>query len=214
MGEKYPFTLTPLPYSYNALEPNIGSETVRIHHDKHFKKYVDNLNEILSQYPQYQSWSLEKIILSIDSLPDNIKTGVKNNAGGVYNHRLYFDIMREPKEDNDPSGSLRDAIIRSFDSLGNFYKVFKESAMKVFGSGYAWLIVDKNKELKIVTTPNQDVPTNVFHILLIDVWEHAYYLDYQNRRDEYATNWNSIIDWDKAEKNYEVAINYLNNPKA
>lgn len=214
MEEKYPFKLTPLPYQYNALEPYIDMETVKIHHDKHFKKYVDNLNELLSQYPTYQTWSLERLILNNDSLPSNIQNGIKNNAGGVYNHRLYFDIMRAGIEDNNPVGNLREAIIKSFDSIENFYTLFKEAALKVFGSGYAWLIVDKNKQLKIVTTPNQDVPLNVFHIILIDVWEHAYYLKYQNRRDEYINNWHNIIDWNKAERNYGVAINYLNNSKA
>ncbi len=214
MEEKYPFKLTPLPYQYNALEPYIDMETVKIHHDKHFKKYVDNLNEILSEYPTYQTWSLEKLILNNDSLPSNIQTGIKNNAGGVYNHRLYFDIMRAGTQDNNPVGNLKEAIIKSFESIENFYKLFKEAAVKVFGSGYAWLIVDKNKELKIVTSPNQDVPLNVFHIILIDVWEHAYYLKYQNRRDEYINNWNNIIDWNKAERNYTVAMNYLNNSKA
>jgi Fe-Mn family superoxide dismutase len=213
MEDKYPFKLIGLPYAYNALEPYIDTETVRLHHDKHLKKYVDTLNDILSKYPEYQTWSLERLILNNSALPANIQIGVRNNAGGVYNHNLYFNIMKPGCENNVPIGNLKEAIIKTFDSLDNFYTQFKDAALKVFGSGYAWLIVDKDKELKIVTTPNQDVPLNVFHILLIDVWEHAYYLKYKNRRDEYIMNWNNIIDWDKAEKNYDIAINYLNTAK-
>ncbi|MDF2865397.1 MAG: superoxide dismutase [Clostridia bacterium] len=213
MEDKYPFELMPLQYQYNALEPYIDTTTVRIHHDKHLKKYVDNLNEILKQNPTYQSWSLEKLILHNSSLPTNIQVGVKNNAGGVYNHNFYFDIMKPPLEQNIPIGNLKEAIIKSFGSLENFYKVFKDAAVKVFGSGYAWLVVDSTKELKIVTSPNQDVPINVFHILLIDVWEHAYYLKYKNKRDEYITNWSNLIDWEKAEKNYDIAMKYLNTSK-
>ena len=213
MEDRYPFKLIMLPYQYNALEPYIDTETVKLHHDKHLKKYVDTLNEILADYPVYHTWSLEKLILSNSTLPPNIQIGVKNNAGGVYNHNLYFNIMRQGSQQNDPTGDLKEAIIKSFDSLENFYNLFKEAALKVFGSGYAWLIVDKNKELSIITSHNQDVPLNVFHVLLIDVWEHAYYLKYKNRRDEYIMNWQNIIDWDKAGKNYNIAINYLNTAK-
>lgn len=214
MGDKYPFELINLPYPYNALEPYIDAATVKLHHDKHLGKYVDNLNDILSKYPVYQTWSLDKLILHNSELPINIQTGVKNNAGGVYNHNLYFNIMKPACEQNNlPIGKLKEAIIKSFNSLENFYSLFKDAALKVFGSGYAWLIVDSNKELKIVTSANQDVPINVFHVLLIDVWEHAYYLKYKNKRDEYITNWNNLIDWDKAEKNYNNAINYYNTLK-
>lgn len=213
MEDKYPFELIGLPYQYNALEPYIDTATVRLHHGKHLKKYVDNLNEILEKYPIYQTWSLERLILRNSDLQINIQTGIKNNAGGVYNHNFYFDIMRPGSEQNVPIGKLKEAIIKSFDSIEKFYDLFKEAALKVFGSGYAWLVVDSNKELKIVTSPNQDVPINVFHVLLIDVWEHAYYLKYKNKRDDYITNWYKLIDWDKAEKNYNVAINYLNTYK-
>lgn len=213
MENMYPFSLVPLPYAYNALEPYIDAATVKLHHDKHLKKYVDNLNDILKQFPEYQKWSLEKLILNNNSLPTEIQIPVKNNAGGVYNHNLYFSIMRPAVEKNEPIGNLKKAIINSFESLDNFYAVFKEAALKVFGSGYAWLVVDRNKELKIITTANQDVALNVFHIILIDVWEHAYYLKYKNRREEYINNWNNIINWDKAERNYNFAINYLNNMK-
>jgi len=213
LDDKYPFKLIGLPYQYNALEPYIDTETVKLHHDKHLKKYVDNLNEILADYPVYQTWGIEKLILNNSALPPSIQTGVKNNAGGVYNHNLYFNIMRPGMQQNDPTGDLKDAIIKSFDSLENFYTKFKDAALKVFGSGYAWLIVDLDKELKIVTSANQDVPLNVFHVLLIDVWEHAYYLKYKNRRDEYINNWQNLIDWQKSEKNYDNAINYLNTNK-
>ena len=213
MEDKYPFQLLPLPYQYNALEPYIDTETVKLHHDKHLKKYVDTLNEILADYPVYHTWSLEKLILSNSTLPASIQTGVKNNAGGVYNHNLYFNIMKSALQQNNSIGNLKEAIIKSFDSLENFYALFKEAALKVFGSGYAWLVVDKDKKLKIVTSANQDVPLNVFHVLLIDVWEHAYYLKYKNRRDEYIMNWHNIIDWDKSEKNYNNALNYLNTSK-
>jgi superoxide dismutase, Fe-Mn family len=213
LEDKYPFELMNLPYQYNALEPYIDTETVRLHHDKHLGKYVDNLNAILADYPVYQTWILEKLILNNSTLPPNIQTGVKNNAGGVYNHNLYFNIMRPGSQQNEPIGNLKEAIIKSFDSLENFYTLFKEAALKVFGSGYAWLVVDRDKELKIVTSANQDVPLNVFHVLLIDVWEHAYYLKYKNKRDEYIMKWYNIIDWDKSEKNYDIAMNFLNTLK-
>ncbi len=213
MEDKYPFRLIALPYQYNALEPYIDTETVKTHHGKHLKKYVDNLNEIISGYPAYQTWSLERLILSYSSLPKDIQTGVKNNAGGVYNHNLYFYLMRPGLEQNIPIGRLKNEIIKEFESLENFYKLFKEAALGVFGSGYAWLIVDKEKQLQIVTTPNQDVPLNVFHVLLIDVWEHAYYLKYKNRRDEYINNWFNVVDWNKADKKYNIAIDYLNTSK-
>jgi len=211
--DKYPFELIALPYQYNALEPYIDTETVKLHHDKHLKKYVDNLNKILADYPVYHTWSLERLILNNSSLPVSIQTDINNNAGGVYNHNLYFNIMKPGSQQNNPIGNLKEAIIKSFDSLENFYTLFKEAALKVFGSGYAWLIVDKEKELKIVISHNQDVPLNVFHVLLIDVWEHAYYLKYKNMRDQYILNWYNIIDWDKSEKNYDIAINYLNSVK-
>ncbi|MDD2377149.1 MAG: superoxide dismutase [Clostridia bacterium] len=213
MKDKYPFELIGLPYQYSALEPYIDTETVKLHHNKHLKKYVDNLNEILADYPIYHTWSLEKLILNNSALPPTIQIGVKNNAGGIYNHNLYFHIMKPAMQQNNLTGNLKEAIIKSFDSLENFYTSFENAALKVFGSGYAWLIVDKDKELKIVTSANQDVPLNVFHVLLIDVWEHAYYLKYKNRRDEYIINWYNIIDWDKSEKNYDIAINYLNTTK-
>lgn len=207
MDEHYVFELPPLPYPYDALEPYIDEETMKLHHDKHFKTYVDNLNKALAPYPKYHSWSLEKLLKNINALPFSIQTSVKNNGGGVYNHKLYFSIMGPPN-DEKPFGNLGNAMTRQFGTYDDFKTKFKQSALSVFGSGYAWLVIDRMKRLKIITTANQDTPLPMGYcpILLIDVWEHAYYLKYHNRRDEYIDSWFHIINWDAAEKNYNNCI--------
>ena len=198
----YKFELKPLPYSFGALEPYIDAETVRIHHDKHLKTYVDNLNKALEEHKEFLDWPLEKLLKYNCFLPADIQTVVKNNAGGVYNHNFYFDIMTDKK--TEPKGNLLDAIIKTFGSFDAFKDEFKSAGLKTFGSGYAWLVKDIFSNLKIVSTSNQDVPFlfGMNPILLVDVWEHAYYLKYQNRRGDYLENWFNLIDWDKCEGIY------------
>lgn len=203
MNTHYPFTLTPLPYPENALKPYLNEITLCFHHDKHLKAYVDNLNQILAPYPQFHSWHLERLLKHLDSLPEQIRTPVKNNAGGVYNHELYFAGM-SPNECAGPSGKFEKALSERFGSLEKWKAQMKAAALSQFGSGYAWLVLDKNRQLQIMTTPNQDSPVSqdLVPIITVDVWEHAYYLQYQNRRNEYLDNWFFIINWPFAENRY------------
>lgn len=200
---KYPFQLEALPYDYNALEPYIDKETMHYHHDKHHQAYVDNLNKALEGYPQFHQMSLVDLLKNLDNLPAEIQAKVRNNGGGVYNHNLFFKILT-PKSTKKPFGELEKAINQKFGSFENFKETFKKAALERFGSGWAWLVKDKNNELMIISTPNQDVPLKleVQPILALDVWEHAYYLKYQNRRGEYIVNFFEVIDWNKAEDLY------------
>lgn len=200
------FKAVPLPYSYSALEPFISKEVMTYHHDKHYQAYVNNLNKALANYPKYQSYSLEKILKNLDSLPKEIYTPVKNNAGGVYNHEFFFSIMTPSK--TAPSGKLKKAIERDFGTYNNFMEEFKKAASSVFGSGWAWLVSDRDGKLSIITTANQDSPIsdNLTPIICIDVWEHAYYLQYKNKRAEYIDNWVNVINWKKALENYTYVI--------
>lgn len=196
MSQHYPFTLTPLPYPANALMPVLSQQTVCIHHDRHQKSYVDHLNEILKPYPQLHGWSLEQLLLSLNAVPEEIRVSVKNNAGGVYNHELYFGCMGRPGH-TSPSGVLLEYIKKDFGSVESWKREMREAAADRFGSGYAWLILDGHK-LRVVSTANQDAPVtnDTYPLLPVDVWEHAYYLVYQNRRDAYADRWFSLINWD------------------
>lgn len=207
LAQSYPFPLMPLPYEPDALEPYIDAQTVVIHHDKHLKAYVDNLNKVLSGYPQYHGWSLERLIKNISLLPEKIQTPVRNNAGGVFNHNLYFSVMG-PYRGTQPSPALREAIEKSFCSMDSFQEQMKQTALDRFGSGYAWLAADKTGCLKILSTANQDtiLCMKLTPLLLIDVWEHAYYLKYQNRRGDYAENWFEIINWDAVSACFAAAM--------
>lgn len=202
--ETYPFILRPLPYESDALTPILDGETLCFHHDKHYKTYVDNLNSVLSDYPELQKMSLRELLTSIDSLPKAIQTPVRNNGGGVYNHELYFDSMREPVG-QEPEGDLAEAIDRDFGSYRQWKEQMKQAAVSQFGSGWAWLVSDRDGKLSIVQTPNQVVPDldDFTPIFLVDVWEHAYYLQYQNRRADYVEGWFKLINWRKAARRYE-----------
>ncbi len=203
-AETYPFVVRPLPYEYDALVPVLDAETLSFHHDKHYKTYVDNLNSALSDYPELQKMSLTELLSDITALPPAIQTAVRNNGGGVYNHELYFDSMREPVG-QEPEGALAEAIDRDFGSYRQWKEQMKQAAVGKFGSGWAWLVADKDGNLSIVQTSNQDVPDleEYTPILLVDVWEHAYYLQYQNRRADYVDGWFGLINWRKAGKRYE-----------
>lgn len=192
----YPFEVEPLPYAYNALEPYLNEEILHFHHDKHYTAYVVKLNELVGNYPNLQNMSLEELLIQTDALPNEAKTSIRNNAGGVYNHELYFACMNSP-DCELPTDQLALAIQATFGSIEQFRSAFAAAAINQFGSGYAWLILSNGK-LEILSTPNQDTPISltVTPLLCIDVWEHAYYLQYQNRRADYVENWFNLINWD------------------
>ena len=200
--QHYPFQLEPLPYSYDALEPFIDQSTLHFHHDKHLQTYVDNLNKTLAPYPQLHNKTLEELLCNLDDIPADIRTAVQNNGGGVYNHQLYFASMHKSNSvEKHPHGEIAAKIAECFGFYDVFKTKLKEAALGQFGSGYAWLVYD-NGSLEIVKTPNQNIPP--IHckkpLLLIDVWEHAYYLDYQNRRNAYIDSFFSVIHWNKVEE--------------
>lgn len=203
-AETYPFIVRPLPYEYDALVPVLDEETLHFHHDKHYKTYVDNLNSALSDYPELQKKSLKELLSSIDTLPPQVQTAIRNNGGGVFNHELYFDSMKSPVG-QEPEGALAEAIERDFGSYRQWKEQMKQAAVGKFGSGWAWLVTDSKGRLSIIQTANQDVPDldEYTPILLVDVWEHAYYLQYQNRRADYVEGWFNLINWRKADKRYE-----------
>lgn len=197
------FELKPLPYAYDALEPYIDKETMMLHHDKHEKAYLDNLNKAISKYPELYKMGIEGMLKDLNSVPEDIRETVKNNAGGVYNHEFFWSIM-SPEKNQTPAGDLLKAINRDFQSFDNFKAKFKEAALGRFGSGWAFLVKDKDGKLSIISTANQDSPISqgLTPILGIDVWEHAYYLKYQNKRGDYIDNWWNVVNWKQAENNY------------
>jgi len=198
LNKHYPFELKPLPYDYSALEPYIDEQTLHFHHDKHLKTYIDNLNKILKSYPDYQNLMLIELLINVNSLPEEIQTGIINNGGGVFNHEIYFNSMKKHYKDNKPVGKLAKDIEKYFNSFENFKEKLKEAAVSQFGSGYGWLVADVDNGLKIVKTPNQNTPLTktAFPFLNVDIWEHAYYLQYQNRRTDYVENWFNVINWE------------------
>lgn len=189
--QHYPFTLPDLPYPYNALEPYIDEDTMYFHHDKHFKSYIDGLNKALEPYPQYHTWTLEELLSRLSRLPKELQTSVRNQGGGVYNHDLYFDSLT-PNSQNTPA-----FIIDIFGSEENWKTQMKTKSMNQFGSGFGWLVMDLKGMLQIISLPNQDNPLSIglYPLLPLDVWEHAYYLQYQNLRGDYIDQWFHIINW-------------------
>lgn len=198
MNEKYPFVNPPLPYEYDGMEPYIDTQTMRLHHNRHLQAYVDRLNDILSKHPQYQSLSLEQLLISMDSMPLEIQADIRNNAGGVYNHIFYFMSLKNPGP-QEPPFPLQSYLDSTFHNYETFQQLFTEAALSVFGSGYAWLVINALGNPQITTTANQDTPLamNMFPLLNIDVWEHAYYLKHFNRRADYIKDWFSVINWDR-----------------
>lgn len=203
MNENYPFVNAPLPYPFDALEPYISAHTMEVHHNRVSQTYVDRLNQLLKNYPEYQKMSLEQLVLYAECMPSHLQTPVRNNAGGIYNHLFYFSHLKQ-YSDCHPTGDLASAIEWQFGSFENFRKLFTDAALSVFGSGYAWLILDSENKLSIRTTANQDTPLlfNVEPLLAIDVWEHAYFLTHYNMRSAYIEDWFHIIDWEKAGQDY------------
>ncbi len=200
------FELAPLPYPSNALEPYIDQQTMEIHHGKHHKTYVDNLNAAIAG-TEWESKTIEEILTHLDQIPAEKRTAVQNNGGGHYNHTLFWGIMG-PNKGGTPKGELAEAINNAFGSYEAFKEQFTNAAKGRFGSGWAWLVVSKDGSLSITSTPNQDNPLMTgggTPILGLDVWEHAYYLKYQNRRPEYIEAFFNVIDWDKVAELYAAA---------
>ncbi len=199
-------TLPELPYALNALEPHIDAKTMEIHYGKHHQGYVDKLNAALEGHADLQELNVEELLSDLDRVPEDIRTAVRNNGGGHANHSLFWKMMK-PGGGGEPQGELKEAIDRKFGDLSKFQEAFTNAAATLFGSGWAWLIVNKEGELEIIQTPNQDSPLSrgLRPVLGLDVWEHAYYLHYQNRRPEYITAWWNVVNWDNAEDNYRKA---------
>lgn len=206
--QHYPFTLIPLPYEYSAMEPYIDTRTMTVHHNKHLQAYIDKLNAALEPCPQFHSWTLELLIYNIDCLPEKRRTEVKNNAGGVYNHNFFFAGLAN-NDIKAPIGDLKFAIDRDFGGYDEFKSKMKAAAMSVFGSGYAWLVVDMQGCLQIVTTANQDTTfeKDLCPVITLDVWEHAYYLKHLNLRADYIDDWFNVINWQQADQNYQSCRN-------
>ena len=199
-----PLELPPLPYDYNALEPHIDEETMRVHHDKHHKAYVDNANKAL-EGTEWADRPIEQILDNLDLMPEDRRTAIRNNAGGHANHSLFWEIMG-PDAGGEPSGSLGAAIESTFGGLDELKRQVNDAGVKRFGSGWTWLMHD-GTGLAVVSTPNQDTPLMDGHtpLLGVDVWEHAYYLKYQNRRPDYLEAWWNVINWDRVQQQYDKA---------
>ncbi len=200
-----PFTLPPLPYAYDALEPHIDAQTMQIHHDKHHATYVANLNKAVSQMPSDKAMSIENLLKDLNSVPESARTAVRNQGGGHYNHSLFWQMMKKGGG-GEPMGELAKAIDTSFSSFSTFKDNFTKAALGQFGSGWAWLVLD-GKQLKIEPTANQDTPLSSGRtpILGLDVWEHAYYLKYQNKRADYITAWFNVVNWDFVSERFAKA---------
>ncbi len=203
------FELPPLPYAYDALEPHIDTLTMQIHHDKHHAAYVNNLNAALEKHPEVEYATIGELVMNLDKVPEDIRTAVRNNGGGHMNHTLFWEIMG-PNGGGAPTGDLGAAINAAFGSFDEFKAKVKAAGVGRFGSGWAWLVADKNG-LAIMSTPNQDSPAMEMKgpILGVDVWEHAYYLKYQNRRPDYLDAWWNVVNWDAVAKNYAFVMEML-----
>jgi Fe-Mn family superoxide dismutase len=191
------FRLPPLPYAYDALEPYIDARTMEIHHDKHHQAYVTALNKALDSHPDQAGKSIESLLTNIDALPADIRTAVRNNGGGHHNHSLFWGWMK-PRGGGEPTGALAEALKKTFGDFASFKQQFSDAGLKRFGSGWSWLVRTGNGDLKIYSTPNQDSPVMEGHtpLLGLDVWEHAYYLRYQNRRADYISAWWNVVNWE------------------
>lgn len=200
------FELPPLPYAEDALEPNIDSRTMSIHHDKHHAGYTKKLNAALEGHSDWQNKSIDEILRNIDQVPESIRTAVRNNGGGYANHSLFWKAM-SPDGGGQPAGDLANAIEQKFGSFEQFKDKFSSTAAGQFGSGWGWLVVKGDGSLDVYSTANQDSPymQGDTPILGVDVWEHAYYLNYQNRRGDYIENWWNTVDWDHVAENYRAA---------
>jgi len=198
------FELPPLPYDYSALEPYIDTQTMQLHHDKHHQAYVTNLNNALKDQAQFASLSLEELMRRINEVPDSVRTAVRNNGGGHINHTMFWQIMK-PNGGGEPTGAIASAIQSAFGSFDAFKTAFNDAGVKRFGSGWAWLILDSSGKLQVTSTANQDSPfmDGNYPVMGNDVWEHAYYLKYQNRRPDYLNAWLNGVNWDEISRRFQ-----------
>jgi Fe-Mn family superoxide dismutase len=197
--------LVKLPYAYDALEPHIDARTMEIHHSKHHATYVTNLNNALQPHADQQAKSLEALLKDLNAVPEAIRTAVRNNGGGVYNHNLFWSMMA-PKAGGAPSGAVAKEIEAAFGSFASFQEQFAKAGLGRFGSGWAWLVLDQSGKLAITSTANQDTPISDGQkpVLCVDVWEHAYYLKYQNRRADYIGAWWNVVNWDEVARLFKA----------
>lgn len=197
------FSLPALPYDFNALEPHIDAKTMEIHHDKHHAGYTNNLNAAIEKHPELADKSIEDLLKDLSAIPEDIRGAVRNNGGGFYNHSIFWTIM-SPNGGGEPTGALAEAINKAFGDFASFQEKFSTAAKTQFGSGWAWLAKNADGSLAVVGTPNQDSPISSGQtpILGIDVWEHAYYLNYQNRRPDYVAAWWNVVNWDEVAKRF------------
>lgn len=208
-GNRLDFSLPELPYAADALEPFIDAETMSIHHGRHHKAYVDNLVKALTaEAPDWLNKPIEEVVVNYQQLPESIRTAVRNNGGGHYNHSLFWTMMAPAGHTGSPSDELQRAIEAAFENMDEFKKVFAAKAVGQFGSGWGWLVLNRDKKLSLVGTPNQDNPVTdgLIPLLGIDVWEHAYYLKYQNKRADYIQAWFNVINWNRVNELYSAAI--------
>lgn len=205
MKQHYPFVNPPLPYGPDALEPFIDTKTMELHHDAHLQTYVDNLNKILKPYPNLHHVTLTELVAGAAALPWEIADAVRNNGGGMWNHIMYFEQMAPAEEAKAPAGRLQEMITQRFGSFDGFKDEFKKAGLSVFGSGNAWLVTDKNGQLQIVTMANQNNPlqSGLHPLMLLDVWEHAYYLKHYNKRGDYIDDWFFVVNFEKVGKRLE-----------
>jgi superoxide dismutase, Fe-Mn family len=202
----FPAQLPPLPYPTNALEPSIDAETMELHHDRHHASYVNNLNTALEKYPELRQTTVETLLQNLNRVPEDIRTAVRNNGGGHYNHTMFWQIM-SPEGGGEPTGALAEAINQTFGSFDAFKNQFNEAGTGRFGSGWAWLVANPDGTLAITSTPNQDSPImeGDYPLMGNDVWEHAYYLSYRNRRAEYLDAWWNVVNWPEVSRRYQIA---------
>jgi superoxide dismutase, Fe-Mn family len=199
------YELPPLSYPFNALEPHIDAKTMEIHHDKHHQAYITNANNALKDHPDLAAKPVDELIANLGQVPESIRTVVRNNAGGHSNHSFFWKIMA-PNAGGAPKGKLAEAITATFGSVDAFKEKFQAAGASRFGSGWAWLVINKEGKLEITSTPNQDSPImeGLKPVIGVDVWEHSYYLLYQNKRPDYLKAWWNVVNWDQAEKNFSA----------
>jgi superoxide dismutase, Fe-Mn family len=197
------FEVPPLPYDYNALEPYIDTQTMQLHHDKHHAAYVNNLNNAVNN-TDFASKNVDDILRNINDVPQGVRAAVQNNAGGHSNHSMFWSIMK-PNGGGEPTGALASAIQQTFGSFDQFKTAFNDAGVKRFGSGWTWLVLDQSGKLSVISTANQDSPlmNGQYPVMGNDVWEHAYYLKYQNRRPDYLAAWWNVVNWDEIARRYQ-----------